>query len=210
MSVFDLFRRRELATILTSFILVICWLNNFVTFNAVNVTNNYVKTWSIIILAFSMGLGSIQLFRFESIRIRRRDKEWPLSVFSLFMLVATFSIAMIPPMGFNVYFEWILLSVMVPMDAVMWGLTGFAQVVAAYHSLRAKSFGSFIMIFAVALYLLWISPFTSYSKPIQDLGSWTFNYLNVGGSRGLTLAGVGGTIAIAARCVIGRERGYFR
>jgi hypothetical protein len=204
-------RRREIPLLLTSFILIVVLFNHYIKgVNWLSTLNLHLKTWGVVILAFSMGLAAVQLFRFEMGRIRKRESEWQLSIWGLFCFIATFFIALIPPMGSNPPFTWILLAVMIPMDAVMWGLCGFSQIIAMYNALRVKSFEAGLLILSVILFLLYAMPALGGSSIIAGLGDWYFKYISVGGYRGVVLASAAGVMALTVRVIIGRERGYFR
>lgn len=169
------------------------------------------KRWSVIVIAPAIGLGVIQLVRWESSKIRKREKEWPISVFTIIMTFVTFLVGLMPPITASEGIIWLVMYVTVPMMGVGWSLSALCYVGAFFRSLRVKNVESFFLLFSVLVVFVSSVPAIATLHPaLAPFGSWYVKYPNVGGSWSNAIAGGVAILGLALRLVLGRERGFFR
>jgi hypothetical protein len=207
----DILRRREVAVGLCAVILLTVLFGRLLAIDGLRSASSLFTNWGSIVLAFSVGYGSVHLILMEVQRIQRRDFEWYFSIWTLVMLVIAFSVSMfIRPITVNDYVVWLLNSISLPTDATLYASSGLAIIFATYKSMRIRNFESALFVITAFFGLFYWIPLIEASAPtIAALGSWMTNELSVGGARGGLIVLGFGAITLALRTILGYERGYF-
>lgn len=176
--------------------------------------------WTIIVIAFALLLGILNVLRVHGQRIQRGQGL----AFSLILIVAFLAVfvpgilspasvpsrfsALAGPTGSIVSFAY--QYVQRPLQATFFSLMAFFVLTAAWRAFRVRSVASFIMLVAAVIVLLgsiklnigigW-GPFT-------EARDWVMNVPAMAGARGILLGIVLGTIVAGLRLLLGIDRPY--
>ncbi len=166
--------------------------------------------WAVILVAFALILGLVNLLRVHLSRIVRRSE--PGMGFSL-VVVVTATIVFVIGILFglaNGPMTWIFDNVYLPLESAFFALTAFFLATAAYRALRARNWETLLMLIAALIVFVGQMPFVNAMTGdlTADLKNWLLSVPSEAGVRGI-LIGVGlGTIATGLRLIVGMDRPY--
>ncbi|MCL4393467.1 MAG: hypothetical protein M1482_01390 [Chloroflexi bacterium] len=163
------------------------------------------RDWTIILTAFALLLGLVNLLSVHVSRvIRRNEPSAGYSVMVLLTAIAVFVIGMVFGLP-SAPMAWVFDNVYVPLQGAFFALVAFFLATAAYRAMRAKSFETTLMLVAAIVVLLGQVPLFS---ALAQLREWVLNVPSTAGTRGLLLGVALGTIATALRLIAGMDRPY--
>lgn len=169
-------------------------------------TAQEILKWQSVIAIFALGLGAINIIRVHSTNIRRAKGKNAYSIALLITFIVTIVVGVFLGQESEAY-KFIFDYINVPTGSAIFSLLAFYIGTAAYRSFRAKNIEATILLITGCLVMLGRVPLGAkilpFSVPATD---WIMSVLNVGGQRGLMIAGAIGFIAVSLRIVIGLER----
>lgn len=165
-----------------------------------------IQQWGIILAAFAMGLGSVNIIIRNVRRIRRRDGTdwlyaiWLLGIFFLFSIVG---------IGFgsdSPQYRYIFNTILQPLSGTMYPATLFFLASAIYRTFRARSSEALIFVIVGAIILLANAPIMAVILPfIVPIKAWIMDIEVTAAFRAILL-GIGlGTIVLGFRVLFGLE-----
>jgi hypothetical protein len=163
------------------------------------------KQWTIILTAFALLLGLINLVRVHLTRIvRRNEASAGYSVIVLLTAVLVLGLGLwfklpSPPM------TWVFDHVYMPLQGTFFALVAFFIATAAYRALRARNLETTWMLLAALIVLLGQMPILG---ALADAREWVLNVPSTAGMRGILIGVALGTIATALRLLVGLDRPY--
>jgi len=163
--------------------------------------------WTMILAAFALILGLVNLLSSHLRRIRRRERGWP---YSLPLLAMTLIMVVAGAPGARGYtFNWLFHNVQFPLQATLFALLAFFIATAAFRAFRVRNFETLLMVAAGVLVLWGQAPF---SRLLGDWGSaikdWILAVPTTAGARGILLGAALGIIATGLRVLLGFDRQY--
>lgn len=163
--------------------------------------------WTMILAAFALVLGLVNLVSSHLRRVRGRQRGWP---YSLILLAMTVVVAVAGAPGTQGYtFNWLFRSVQFPLQATFFALLAFFIATAAFRAFRIRSFETALMVLAALLVLWGHAPV---SRLLGDWGlaikDWILTVPTTAGARGLLLGAALGIIATGLRVLLGFDRQY--
>jgi hypothetical protein len=195
-------------------------LLSFVVDNAVL---RYVRAlfveWTVIVVAFAMLLGVLNVLRVHAQRIQRGSG----ALYSI-LLVVSFLTVFIPglfasdqvpmglrdwvgPTGFIVDFAYRYIQR--PLQSTLFSLMAFFVFTAAWRAFRIRSAASFVMFIAAVVVLLGsIRLSLGDWTLLSETRDWVMNVPVMAGSRGILLGIALGTVVTGLRLLLGVERPY--
>lgn len=163
--------------------------------------------WAIIVVAFGMGVGIINLLSVHIKNIRARvEGVWPFSIWLIFLMILYFGIGVI--LGINSSsLQYLYSNAYMPLYASVYSLVGFYQATATFRTLRIRNLGSAIFVVVAILMMLRNTPLGEAIWPgFQVIGMWLLDVPSAGGTRGLTIVTAIGAIILGLRVLMGQER----
>ncbi len=163
------------------------------------------KDWAIILTAFALLVGLVNLLLVHLVRIFRRQE--PGALYSIIVLVTSITVMLIG-LVFGVAdgpMSWIFDHVYLPLQGAFLALAAFFLATAAYRAMRARSFETLLMLIAALIVLLGQTPLVSL---LADAKAWALSVPSTAGVRGILLGVALGTIATGLRLLIGMDRPY--
>lgn len=163
-------------------------------------------TWRSIITVFALGLGAVNILR---IHIKNLERDKGKNVFSL-ALLATFVITIFVGVTMGQAsspYKFIFDYINVPTGSAIFSLLAFYIGTAAYRAFRAKNAEAAILLICGCTVMMGRVPIGAKILPFTPAATnWIMSVLNVGGQRGVMIAGAIGFIAVSLRIIIGLER----
>ena len=167
---------------------------------------------AIIIAAFALFLGLVNVLRVHSRKILERQRQWPFS----FVLMASMLIVLVvglpalpgqPSGPAQPIVQWLFENVQTPIQASLSALLVFFLVTAALRLLRIRSVESAIMLLVVLLVLA--GQVTIGLVPVlPDVKNWILDVPAMAGVRGILLGVALGALLTGIRLFLGVERPY--
>lgn len=163
------------------------------------------RQWTIILTAFALLLGLINLLQVHLARIVRRHEA---SAGYSIVVVITATLVSLTGLWFGLPSDpmtWIFDHLYVPLQGAFFALVAFFLATAAYRALRARNLETTLMLLAALVVLLGQTPILGV---LADAREWVLNVPSTAGVRGILLGVALGTLATALRLLIGLDRPY--
>ncbi|HHX29315.1 MAG: hypothetical protein ACOX5Q_09690 [Bacillota bacterium] len=200
-----MFLRKTVPTIIASISGVVVVVAYFFQITPIGTLADHILKWRSVIAVFALGLGGVNIIRLHTKNIQRDPKN-----FYSAALLLTFAITIVVGLTMgqtSAPYTFIFDYINVPTGSAIFSLLAFYIGTAAYRAFRAKNAEAAILLITGCIVMLGrvpigakILPFTA---PATD---WIMSVLNVGGQRGVMIAGAIGFIAVSLRIIVGLER----
>ena len=159
----------------------------------------------VILAAFALLVGFVNVFAVHLRRIRGRQSGWPYSiilvVFAAFVLVIGWAGPSSPRL------QQVFNSVQYPLQATVASLLIFFIASAAFRTLRVRNVEALVLVGVVVIVLLGEVPLSSHITAVKD---WILTVPGLAGVRGLILGVALGTAVTGLRVLLGIDRPYSR
>ena len=173
---------------------------------------------AVIIAAFALFLGLLNIVRVHLAHIRERTKTWPYSallLIALFLILAVGLVTFTPsqadpsqPSGpSHPAMQWIFTNVMAPIQATFGALLAFLTLAAAYRLFRLRNVESAVLLIAALLVLVGQASF-GLLPVLPQLRDWILDVPALAGMRGILLGVALGAVLTGIRLLLGVERPY--
>jgi hypothetical protein len=163
------------------------------------------REWTIILTAFALLLGVINLMQVHLLRvIHRHEANAGYSV----LVVITATLVALTGLWFGLPSEpmtWLFDNVYVPLQSAFFALTAFFLATAAYRALRARTVESAWMLVIALIVFVGQTPLLGV---LADVREWVLNVPTTAGVRGILIGVALGTMATALRLLLGWDRPY--
>jgi hypothetical protein len=180
-------------------------LDYFFTLPLLHAVGEAFKQFTVILTAFALLLGLINLLRVHLARIvRRHEASAGYSVVVVITAVLVFVVGMWFALP-SAPMTWIFDNVYVPLQGAFFALVAFFLATAAYRALRARNLETTWMLIAALVVFAGQTPILGV---LADAREWVLNIPSTAGVRGILLGVALGTIATALRLLIGLDRPY--
>ena len=163
------------------------------------------KQWTIILTAFALLLGLINLLQVHLTRIvRRHEASAGYSVIVVIVAAFVFVVGLLFTLP-SAPMTWIFDNVYAPLQGAFFALVAFFLATAAYRTLRARNLETTWMLIAALVVFAGQTPILGV---LADAREWVLTIPSTAGVRGILLGVALGTIATALRLLIGLDRPY--
>jgi hypothetical protein len=199
--------RRTVPMAILSITALILILDYFLPVLGLGFASGKLQSWSSIAVAFSLGLGFINMTSVHLKNFMKREKGvWPFSIWLIIVMYATTIAAIYPPMGSNAVIKWINTIPRLTISATLSATIGFFQATAVYRAFRARSIEAFVLLLSSALVMLFYAPIGGAIWPgFPQIGNWIMEYPNSATMKVILLTSGLGLIQLALRVILGRE-----
>ena len=175
-------------------------------------TNGVVKdlqNWGIILTAFSLGFGAVNLFYFHSKHISRRTPDqWMFSLWLLIVIVI-FTVVGVVMGPTSTSYNWLYNASYFALSATVYSSLGFYMTSGLYRALRIKNVESTIFMVVGVIVLAKNAPALAvYYPALAAWGSFIENVLTTSAQRGIMIGGALGALSLGLRTMIGIETGF--
>lgn len=161
--------------------------------------------WTVILAAFALLLGLVNLLTVHLGRVVRRNE--PGAGYSLIILVTSAAVIAVGllyglPGGPML---WIFDNVYIPLQSSFLALLVFLLATAAFRAFRARSLETALMLLAALIVFLGQVPWFG---ALADAREWVLSIPSTAGMRGILLGVALGATATALRLIVGLDRPY--
>jgi hypothetical protein len=173
----------------------------------VNALGRFFVETTVIVAAFALLLGLLNVLMVHLKRILKREGGWIYSI-ALVSIAVVVIVAGIPgPESAGV--AWIFDHVQFPLQAATFSLLAFFVATAAYRGLRVRSLETLAFVLAAVIVLIGQVPVSRYlGEFVPALKDWILNVPGTAGVRGIIIGVALGTIATGVRVLMGFDRPY--
>jgi hypothetical protein len=184
-------------------------LSYFVFADELKSTETMLLNWGIILTAFTLAFGAINMFMFHGRQVSRRTKgQWPYSLWLLITLVI-FTVVGVAMGASSSQYSWLYNSSYFALSATVYSSLGFYMVSGIYRALRAKNAESVLLLIVGVIELARNAPALAAGIPILiPMDSWLSSIPTTSAQRGIMIGAALGAIALGLRTMIGRETGF--
>jgi hypothetical protein len=173
----------------------------------INALGSFFVESVVIVVAFTMLLGLINVLVVHFRRIWKREDGWYYSI-ALVGIALVVVIAGLPGANTRVV-TWIFDNVQFPLQAATFSLLAFFVATAAYRGLRLRSWESVAFVVTAVVVLIGQVPAGRYmSDLLPQIKDWILNVPSTAGMRGIIIGVALGTIATGVRVLMGFDRPY--
>ncbi len=185
----------------------------FVPHNVVSDLNDKLDSWLVIVSAFALPLGAVNVIMTNAEKIKRGQKGWPYSIVILASLgvMAVFGcLNASAEEGFHPYFQYLFVNLVSPLQSTMFSLLAFYVASAAYRAFRAKNLDATILLVAAIVVMLGRIPFGDMLSKgsMTPISEWLMTIPNTAAQRGIIIGAALGAAAMSIRVILGIERTY--
>jgi hypothetical protein len=180
-------------------------LDRFVSHWLLDAVYSAFVQWTVILTAFALLLGLVNLLQVHLLRIIRRNE--PGVDYSIVVLVSA-GIVMLVGLATGLPsgpMTWIFDNLYVPLQGAFFALVAFFLATAAYRALRARSVETTLMLIAALIVFLGQIPILPIFAGPRD---WVLSVPSEAGVRGILLGVALGTVATGVRLLVGIDRPY--
>ena len=167
------------------------------------------QNWGIILTAFSLGFGAVNLFLFHGKHISRRTPDqWQFSLWLLIVIV----IFTVIGVGFGAtsdQYNWLYNASYFALSATVYSSLGFYMTSGVYRALRLRNIESGIFLVVGLIVLAKNAPaLTVYFPSLATAVAFISGILTTAAQRGIMIGGSLGAISLGIRTITGRETGF--
>lgn len=194
--------------VITAVIGVLMILDFFVPVQSVNNTASVLQSWGIVISAFAMGLGAVNLLRRHSGIIAKRDK----GVFFSLLLVGSMVLTVIVGLFFGTnskLYDFLFTNVLSPASSTLYAAIAFYILSAAYRSFVAKNLDGWILLLTAVVIMLGKAPIGAViSSFFPTASQWIQDIPNTAGMRAIMMGAALGVVSSAVKTFLGYDKSY--
>ena len=202
--------KRDIPLVITFIIGVIAVMDYYTTFTSVKDVFTIIKNWGVVLQAFALGLGAVNLFRVHGRRISKQGADWYLSAWLLLTLILFVAVGLgTGQFEAGTQYQWIYNSLFLPIGATMYSSLAFYMAFGAYKVLRARNLDAFLLFITAIFVILGNTPIFPATVPtFFYIREWIMTAIVGGAYMGIRI-GVGiGAVVIGIRTLVGMETGY--
>ena len=212
--------RREVPLLITFFLGTFFVIDNFIDSKVWALWKGAaeeLKSWCLIIIAFTFVLGVGNVIRIHWKKVRKRSPGWGYSVTTLagcfVMILFGMFFMKFPSLGGGyqdgTVYDYIYTSLYVPMQATMFSLLAFFISSAAFRAFRARSFQASLLAVTAIIVIMGRVPFGELIwEKFPDLTEFIMSCLQMAGKRAILIGAALGAIATGLKLILGIERTY--
>lgn len=207
--------RRTLPLVLTFLVGMYPVFAFFVPHNAISSVNQRLDQYLVIVAAFALPLGVVNLVSMNLNKIKQKKSGWPYAIVLLAGL-AVMSVAGLKGVvtgqyaGFGDTFETLFEHMVSPLQATMFSLLAFYVASAAYRAFRARNVEATILLIAAIVVMMGRIPFGDMltGGRMTPLSEWLMNKPNAAAQRGIMIGAALGAASMSIRVILGIETTY--
>ncbi len=200
--------KRELPVALAFFSGAIIVAAYFFDFPALQSFSKTYANWRVIVAAFALGLGGINMMRIHGRNVSEKKQNWVYSII-FFVSFACFFIMGVAKGSASPGYQYIWTKLYQPASAAMYSFTLFYMTSASYRAFRIRNWQAAVLMVTGAIVILGqVGIGAAISRFIPLFSEWLIEYPNAAAIRAITIGGSLGMINVSLRIILGLERTY--
>lgn len=183
------------------------------------------EQWMVIIAAFALLLGVVNVVQSNVKKIERRQKGWQYGAYLLAGLIAMGSVGVLSAFrigpfdgigfaadGSRTPFQYMAEFIFNPLQAAMFALLAFFMASAAFRAFRARNVEATILLVAAGIVMIGRIPLGEMlmggSPFLGNFTEWLMNWPNGAAQRGIMIGAALGAASLSLRVIVGVERSF--
>lgn len=200
--------RRTLPTLITAFIGFWIVIDGFVSQPTLRTWSVNFQNWGIVVAAFALGLGAVNLLRIHGQKVIERRRGWIESIVLLVGLLGMMVTGIFQGTS-SESFLFLFKNFYEPLAAAMFSLLVFFIASASFRAFRARSAEAAVLLISGVILMLGRAPIGEVISPyFPKMADWLMKVPNLAGNRGIMIGAAVGIVAVALRVLIGIDRSY--
>ena len=202
--------KRTIPTVIAMAVGVIVLADVFIDNFYLNALGQTFVSWAVILAAFALILGIINLMAAHYRRVRTRANGWPYSFVLILAMWIVIVLGVLEPAGpSSAWVAWIFDNVQYPLQASIFALLAFFILTAAYRAFRVRRLESLFFVVAGVLVLLGATPLGDFRwSGFAEARGWILSVPATAGARGIILGVALATVITGVRLLLGVDRPY--
>lgn len=175
-----------------------------------NVLGVTLINWVVIIAAFALILGFLNVLAFHLRKIIQRQEGWPYSIALLVVAGTVLFAGLTSVQGYRAPLVRAVFDyVQTPLQASIFSLLAFYMASAGYRAFRARNFETLLLVAACLVVLVGQAPLAPYVwEQLPALKDWVLGVPSTAGARGILIGVALGSLATGVRVLVGLDRPY--
>lgn len=200
--------KKTIPVFITTVMALLMILDFFITSKPINNAAVLFRSWGIVIAAFAMGLGAINLFRRHFRVITHKENGSFFSFLLLASMIFTVVVGIATGTSSPVY-NFIFSNILSAASSTMYAIIAFYIVTAAYRAFAARNLDGWILLITAVIVMLGKAPIGSMiSSFFPRASDWIQNIPNTAGMRAIMMGAALGVISTAVKIFIGLDKTY--
>jgi hypothetical protein len=200
--------KRILPTVVAVSVGLIVLLHQFIANQYLDPVGSTLIAWGALLagVALLLGLFNVLVVHFQRLIRREAGAFYSFVLLLTALIVLGIGLASGPS---SASLNWVFVNVYRPLEGAFLALVAFFIASAAYRALRARSWGTTVMLLTALIVLIGQVPLSVALAPaIGDLKDWILTVPTVAGIRGILLGVALGTLVTALRLLTTLDRPY--
>jgi len=200
------FIRRDLPYTILVVFGTLALLSYYVAIPAIEAVAGTSRTWVVVIGAFAVFLGALNVIRTHAVRAYQKKENWWLSVWLVFIYFSMVIAGLLAGTG-SAQYKWMYAAMYTPLAQGVVGTLGLFLVSAAYRAFKIRTSESlvfFLGFFLIAVRQASIGPLLW--PGFEIIGNWVTLWPSTGTMRAVTIGLAIGTVALALRTLARYEK----
>ena len=195
----------------TTFVCLVCGvlmlLDYYLKVPVFKTTAQEVRSWAVIISAFALGLGGLNLVGVHSLNLRKGRQGFFSGV-----LLAGFALILVVGLASGTTsrsYTFLFNNVVVACGTTMYSMLAFYLASASFRAFRARNLEAGILLVSAVILMLGRVPIGEVISPaLPGVANWLMTVINTAGQRGVMICSALGYISISLRMLLGLERAH--
>jgi hypothetical protein len=202
--------KRIIPTVIAMAIGLIVLLDFFLDNLYLNALGQAFVDWAVILAAFALILGVLNLMIVHFKRIRHRKEGWGYSIVLIIALWAVLVPGVLDTAGpSGQWVSWVFNNVQYPLQAAIFALLAFFIISAAYRAFQVRRWESLFFVIAGLIVLLGATPLGRFIwDGFEGARDWVLAVPAMAGARGIILGVALATVITGMRLLLGIDRPY--
>ena len=199
--------KRIILSVIAVAVALLVLLDFFVDQEIVNKAGSFFIEGAVVLGAFAMLLGLLNILAVHTTRVRKREHGWGYSIILVLTVIVMLVLGIEGPGSLPV--SWVFRYVYSPLQATIFSLLAFFVATAAYRAFRVRNWESLLMVVAGAIVLLGQVPVGKLIwAQLPVLKDWLLAVPVTAGARGILLGVALGTVVAGLRLILLMDRPY--
>jgi len=202
------FLKSTVPVVITAVIGIVMILDFFLPVQSVNNMASLLQSWGIVISAFAMGLGAVNLLRRHTGIIAKGEKSMLYSLLLVGSIILTIIVGLFFGTGSKLY-DFLFTNILSAASSTLYASIAFYILSAAYRAFVAKNLDGWILLLTGVVIMLGTAPIGAViSKFFPAASQWIQDIPNTAGMRAIMMGAALGVVSSAVKTFLGYDKSY--
>lgn len=201
--------KREVPLVILTVLGLLMVADYFFPIQAIHASAGVVQEWTAIVFGFAMCLGGISLVIYNTKHIvKMTPGKWWYAFCTIAAFFVTLISGLVPPFTSHWLFSWMYNYTYMPPAGTLYGMLSFYILSAGYRAVKVRNLESAVFVVCAWFMVMKNAPIAQTAwYGFFQIGDWISKVPSASGWRAFYIGAAIGTVALALRTFIWRERG---